>query len=72
MDESEMKLLREISEHCCKKCEYDEADGLLYSHCNACCRWITTRLFEFTHKQKPMKHQAAAHIGKTMTERGGE
>lgn len=29
----------------CMRCEYDEAEGGLVNHCDACCRKITTELY---------------------------
>ena len=31
----------------CGGCEYDEADGALFNHCNACCRKITAAAWDW-------------------------
>jgi hypothetical protein len=44
-----IKQLRAISEHCCSKCEYDEAEGGLFRHCNKCMEWIVKKIWSLTH-----------------------
>ena len=39
-----------ISEHCCMKCDYDEAEGGLIRHCPKCMEWIVKTLWKVTHK----------------------
>jgi hypothetical protein len=33
-------------ELCCSKCDYDEAEGALINHCDACCRVIVQKLWK--------------------------
>lgn len=44
-----VKELRKIAEHCCSKCEYDEAEGGLFRHCSKCMEWIVKKLWSITH-----------------------
>ena len=43
--------LRKISETCCSACDYYEAEGGLFNHCDKCCRAITTALWKFAHQE---------------------
>ena len=42
--EQTVRLLKPL-DTCCMRCEYDEAEGLLVNHCNACTRKIVTALW---------------------------
>jgi hypothetical protein len=37
----------------CSKCEYDEAEGGIVNHCDACCRKFTTAGWRWAHAPKP-------------------
>lgn len=52
--------IKRISESCCSGCDYDEVDGMLFSHCDNCCRRITTALFEKMHRIVPKPKTKAA------------
>ena len=58
VDEHNALSLREVGklakfklavEKSCSKCTFDEAEGGLIDHCNACCRRITEAAWEFIH-----------------------
>lgn len=41
--------LRVLTEQCCPACDYDEADGGLFCHCDACCKKIVTDIYGVLH-----------------------
>lgn len=40
------EMIDRLVDGCHRDCNYDEAEGGLVNHCDACCRKITTDLFE--------------------------
>lgn len=44
-----LKRIKDETEKGCSKCEYDEADGGLFNHCDTCCRRITTFAWGLAH-----------------------
>lgn len=48
-----VKIIRREFESGCPHCEYDEAEGGLFNHCDQCCRRITTKLGGLLLKVKP-------------------
>lgn len=50
-----LAYVKKVSEHCCMRCSYDEAEGALTSHCDNCCRQITKKVWELAHRAiKPL------------------
>lgn len=47
----------------CRGCEYDEADGALFNHCDKCCRRITTLAWEWAHASRKRRSIAAPTEG---------
>ena len=38
------KIKEIIGTNCCPQCDYSESDGLLFSHCDECCRDIVIKI----------------------------
>lgn len=39
----------------CSRCEFDEAEGLVVNHCNACCRKIVGKVWKTTVEEAERK-----------------
>ena len=46
MSELEIKIIKIIAGTNCNQCDYDEAKGDLYSHCDECCRKVVSQISE--------------------------
>jgi len=44
-----LRQAKTLAETQCKSCDYDEAEGYLFNHCDTCCRAIATTLWALTH-----------------------
>ena len=51
------EILKIVNETTCGHCEYDEAEGGIFSHCDACCRKVVIKisaLLKCEHKSLPL------------------
>lgn len=46
----------------CRSCDYDEAEGGLVNHCDACCRRVTAAAWEFVAAQDALARSYGATL----------
>lgn len=61
--EEREQLITLLDETHCAHCDYDEAEGLLMNHCDACCRKLTRSIWQLVLLKSEWAEMRKSEVG---------